>query len=153
MEDLCKDVVAEWHGDLAFIGRNEAGGTVQMGTLNGKPGIGPMEMLLLGIAGCTGIDVVSTLKKQRQPLKDLKIKVRGIRSGKHPRVYTEIEVIYLLWGDGLDPAAVERAIKLSEEKYCSASAMMRSTAKIRSTYRLVTADEQPAVAVEQIVKT
>jgi putative redox protein len=147
MEDLCKDIIAEWHGDLAFMGRNEAGGTVQMGTLNGKPGIGPMEMLLLGIAGCTGIDVVSTLKKQRQPLKDLKIRVRGIRSDNHPRVYTEIEVIYLLWGDGLDPAAVERAIRLSEEKYCSASAMMRSTAKIRSAYHLFASDEQPAVVV------
>lgn len=148
MEDLCKDVVAEWHGDLAFIGKNEAGGTVQMGTLNGKSGIGPMEMLLLGIAGCTGIDVVSILRKQRQPLKDLKIRVRGIRSDNHPKVYTEIEVIYQLWGDGLDPAAVERAIKLSEEKYCSASAMMRPTAKIRSTYRLFAADEQPAMMVE-----
>lgn len=147
MEDLCKDVVVEWQGDLAFLGRNESGATVQMGTLDSKPGIGPMEMLLIGVAGCTGIDVVSTLKKQRQPLQELKIKVRGQRADSHPRVYTEIEVVYLLWGDGLDPAAVERAIRLSDEKYCSASAMMRGTAKVRTAYQIFSPDEQPEVEV------
>lgn len=147
MEDLCKDVIAEWQGDLAFIGRNESGGSVQMGTLDGAPGIGPMEMLLLGVAGCTGIDVVNTLKKQRQSLQELKIKVRGKRADKHPRVYKEIEVVYLLWGDGLEPQAVERAIRLSDEKYCSASAMMRGTAKISTTYQIFPASRQPDVAV------
>ncbi len=127
---------------LAWIGRNEAGETVQMGSIDGKPGIGPMEMLLLGLAGCTGIDVVNTLKKQRQMLKELKIKVRGIRADTHPRVYTEIEVIYLLWGDGLNPAAVERAIRLSDNKYCSASAMMRPTAQIRTSYRIFASTER-----------
>lgn len=147
MEDLCKDVIVEWQGDLAFLGRNESGGSVQMGTLDGVPGIGPMEMLLLGVAGCTGIDVVSTLKKQRQPLQELKIKVRGRRADDHPRVYKEIEIVYLLWGHGLDPAAVERAIRLSDEKYCSASAMMRSTAKVRTTYRIFSPNEQAEIEV------
>jgi putative redox protein len=147
MEDSCKDVIIEWKGDLAFLGRNESGGTVQMGTLDGRPGIGPMEMLLLGVAGCTGIDVVSTLKKQRQPLQELKIKVWGRRADNHPRVYNEIEVVYLLWGDGLDPAAVERAIRLSDEKYCSASAMMRGTAEVRTTYRIFLPGDQPEAEV------
>jgi putative redox protein len=138
MDESSKEVVVEWAGDLAFIGRNPSGASVQMGTLNGDPGISPMELLLVGVAGCTGIDVVSTLKKQRQPLQDLKIKVLGKRADTHPRVYTEIEIIYLLWGEGLDPIAVERAIRLSEEKYCSASAMMQATAVVHTSYQIFT---------------
>lgn len=147
MDDSCKDIIVEWQKDLAFLGRNESGGSVQMGTLDGEPGIGPMEMLLMGVAGCTGIDVVSTLKKQRQPLQELKIKVRGQRADQHPRVYLEIDIVYLLWGDGLDPAAVERAIRLSDEKYCSASAMMRGTAEVRTTYQIFSPNKQPELEV------
>lgn len=139
-DDAWREVVAEWQGDSAFIGRNPGGGTVQMGTLEGKPGVSPMELLLIGVAGCTGVDVASILTKKRQPLKALKVKVRGKRAETHPRVYTEIEVTYLIWGDGIDPKAVEQAIQLSEEKYCSASAMMRGVAEIRSSYRLLPSD-------------
>lgn len=137
MDDEWREVIAEWKGDSAFIGRDPAGGEVQMGTLNGRPGISPMELLLVGLAGCTGVDIASILTKKRQPLQDLKVCVRGKRANAHPKVYTEIEVIYLLWGDGINPAAVEQAIQLSEEKYCSASAMMRNMACIRSSYRIL----------------
>jgi putative redox protein len=100
-----------------------------------------MEMLLLGLAGCTGMDVVSILKKKRQDLQAFKIRVRGKRAEQHPRVYTLIEVTYLLWGENLDAKAVERAIELSEKKYCSASAMLNAVAEIRSSYEIYAPEE------------
>jgi putative redox protein len=136
MEENWRQVVAEWQGGMGFIGCNQAGGEVQIGTIDGKPGVGPMEMLLLGLAGCTGMDIVSILEKKRQDLRDLKISVRGKRADTYPKVYTEIEVEYLLWGEDLDPKAVEQAIELSEHKYCSASIMLGATAKVTTSYTI-----------------
>lgn len=147
MDNSWKEVFAEWQGDLSFLGQNQSGGQVQMGSLGEDPGIGPMELVLISLAGCTGIDVVSTLRKQRQPLENLKVQVRGKRAVPHPRVYTEIEIIYLLWGKGLKQEAIERAIRLSEEKYCSVSAMMQPTAKIHTSYRIFAPDEHSEQAV------
>lgn len=137
-----KEVVAEWQpglpeGALAFIGRNESGGTVQMGTIDQTPGISPMELVLVGLAGCTGYDVASILAKKRKVLNRFLVKVRGMRAQSHPKVYTEIEVEYLIWGD-VDAASVEQAIALSEEKYCSVSAMLASSAKIKTSYQILT---------------
>jgi putative redox protein len=131
-----KEVVAEWAGGSAFIGRNQAGGSVQIGEIAGQPGIGPMEMLLLGAAGCTGMDIVSILGKKRQKIERFEVRVRGLRADEHPKVYTDIEVAYHLWGVDIEPAAVEQAIRLSEEKYCSASVMLRAVARITSIYEL-----------------
>jgi putative redox protein len=91
-----------------------------------------MELLLAGLAGCTGMDIASILTKQRQPFVDLKVQVRGKRASDYPKVFTELEVTYLLWGEGLDPKAVERAIQLSEERYCSVGIMLGR--KLRSTH-------------------
>jgi putative redox protein len=136
MADDWREVVAEWRGDLGFLGKNLSGGAVQMGSVNDQPGISPMEMLLLGVAGCTGMDVASILMKKRQNLTELKITVRGRRATEPPRVYKEIEVIYELWGEALDPQMVSQAIELSETKYCSASAMLRAAAELRSSFRI-----------------
>lgn len=141
MKDQWREIEAEWQGGGAFIGKNPRGGAVQMGTFNDKPGISPMEMLLVGLAGCTGVDIVDILEKKRQPLKALKVKVRGNRCEEYPKIFTEIEVTYLIWGDDIDPQAVERAIQLSEEKYCSVSAMLRSAAKIKSSYQILKTGE------------
>ncbi|HIE57741.1 MAG TPA: OsmC family peroxiredoxin [Anaerolineales bacterium] len=126
---------------MGFIGQNTRGGTVQMGEIDGQPGIAPMEMLLLGLAGCTGVDVAHILRKKRAHLDDLEITVRAWRADQHPKVYVEIEIQYLLWGD-LKPKDVEQAIQLSEEKYCSASAMLGKTAKIHSTYKILPPEER-----------
>jgi putative redox protein len=134
MADEWREVVANWQGDLGFIGKNISGGTVQMGAMQGEPGISPMEMLLLGVAGCTGMDVASILAKMRQNLVDLRITVRGKRAETHPRIYTEIEVYYELWGYALDPKMVSDAIELSEVKYCSASAMLKASAELCSSF-------------------
>lgn len=135
--DEWREVVVEWRGEMGFVGRNPAGGKVQMGTIDGQPGASPMELLLMGVAGCTGMDVASMLTKQRQDLQDLQLQVRGKRAETHPRVYTEIEITYILWGHNLDQVAIERAIQLSEEKYCSASAMLGAVASIRSSYQIL----------------
>jgi putative redox protein len=137
MAEQWREIEAEWLTGGAFIGRNEAGGTVQMGNLDDKPGISPMEMLLVGLAGCTGVDIVDILKKKRQPMTAIKVKVRGKKAEDFPKVYREIEVEYLIYGRDIEPKAVERAIQLSEEKYCSVSAMLRLSADIRSTYQII----------------
>jgi putative redox protein len=142
MSDQWREIEAEWKGGGAFIGSNLTGGTVQMGRLNEIPGISPMEMILVGLAGCTGVDIVDILQKKRQPLQALKVKVRGKKADDFPKIYTEIEVSYLVWGEGIDPQAVERAIQLSEEKYCSVSAMLRQSAQIRTSYQILTSEIQ-----------
>lgn len=141
MSSEWKEVVAEWQGEMAFIGKNQTGGSVQMGVIDGQPGVSPMELLLVGLAGCTGIDVAHILKKKRAVLDDLKVRVRAKRADDHPMVYTQIEIEYLLWGQNLDPKAVEQAIELSEEKYCSASAMLGKTAELHSSYRILASGE------------
>jgi putative redox protein len=143
MTEQWKEIEAEWQGGGVFIGRNEAGGTVQMGKLGEIPGISPMELILVGLAGCTGVDIADILAKKRQPLKALKVTVRGKKAEDFPMVYKEIEVTYLIWGEGIDPKAVERAIQLSEEKYCSVSAMLRCSAEIRSSYQILV--EEPSM--------
>ncbi len=137
MVDQWREIEAEWQGGSTFVGKNPKGGTVQMGMLNERPGVSPMELILVGLAGCTGVDIVDILQKKRQPLQALKVNVRGKRREEHPKIFTEIEVTYLIWGEGIEPNAVERAIQLSEEKYCSVSGMLRSAAQIKLTYRIL----------------
>jgi putative redox protein len=146
-----KEIVAEWKGESTFVALNSDGGMVQMGPMDGKPGMGPMQLLLAGLAGCTGMDIASILKKKRQPLQNLQVKVRGKRANDTPHVYTQIEVEYLLWGEGLDPSAIEQAIQLSEEKYCSVGIMLGAAAPISLTYRILTSEEGIS-KVEEIIK-
>jgi putative redox protein len=137
MTDNWRKIEAEWQSESAFIGRNGAGGSVQMGKREGKPGISPVEMVLMGLAGCTGIDIVDILRKMRQPFEAVKIKVSGKQAPEYPMIYTEIEVTYFIWAEGISQKAVERAIQLSEDKYCSVSAMLRPSAYIHSSYRIL----------------
>ena len=136
------EVKATWQGEMGFLGENADGGTMQIGEFGEKKGIGPMQMLLLGVAGCTGMDIVSILKKKRLNLTDFQVKVRAFRASTYPMVYTEIHLEYLLWGEGLSNKDVEQAIQLSEEKYCSAGIMMRKAAPIYSSYRILKPGEK-----------
>ena len=113
-----------------------------MGKINEQPGISPMELLLAGLAGCTGGDIASILTKQRQPFVDLKVRVRGKKASDYPMVFTEFEVTYLLWGEGIEANAVERAIQLSEEKYCSVGIMLGKAAPVHSSYRILKPGEE-----------
>ena len=141
MADQWREIEAEWQGGGTFIGQNPSGGKVQMGKLNEQPGISPMELILVGLAGCTGVDIVDILQKKREPLKALKVKVRGRKADDWPKIYKEIEVTYLIWGDGIKSQSVEQAIQLSEEKYCSVSLMLKPVAEIRSSYKIFGPDE------------
>lgn len=144
MTNEWKEVTATWQDDLTFIGENVEGGTVQMGMLNGKPGIKPMQLMLTGLAGCTGIDIVTILQKKKVSLTDFKVRVRGKRAESYPMVYTNIEVEYLLWAENLRPKDVEQAIELSEQKYCSVSIMLGKTASIHSSYKILKPGETEA---------
>jgi putative redox protein len=136
MNDEWKEITADWCGESTFVGKNQSGGTVQMGSLEGKAGVSPMEMLLVALAGCTGMDIVSILTKKRQQPQDFQLKVRGKRAADFPKIWSEIEVTYHLWGDNITPKDVEQAIELSEEKYCSVGIMLGAAAKISSNYVL-----------------
>jgi putative redox protein len=129
------EINAVWKDEMAFIGKNAAGGTVQMGTLDGKPGVGPMTLLLMAVAGCTGEDIISILKKKRLAPVNMEIRVRGKRATEYPMVWTDIHLTYLIWGESIPAKVVEQAIQLSEEKYCSVGLMLGRVAKITSEYR------------------
>jgi putative redox protein len=140
---LWKEINAGWDGADGYLARNKAGGTVLMGkSKDGQPGVGPMELLLTGLAGCTAMDIIDILKKKRQVPTDFKVKVRGNQKiDAYPMVFTEFEVEYLLWGENLVTKDVEQAIRLSEEKYCSVGGTLAKAGPIRSTYRLLKAGE------------
>jgi putative redox protein len=139
-----KEINAAWDGADGYIAENKAGATVLMGKdKDGKPGIGPMEMLLVGLAGCTAMDIIDILKKTRQVPASFQVKVRGNqKTDSYPMVFTTFQIEYLLWGDNLKQKDVEQAIQLSEEKYCSVGGTLAKAAPIHSTYRLLKTGEQ-----------
>jgi putative redox protein len=96
----------------------------------------PLELVLLSLAGCTTMDVVSILQKKRQPFTGLQVKVSAERAEEHPKVYTQIHLEFLVQGQGVKPQAVERAIELSQTKYCPAAAMLSKAVNITTSYRI-----------------
>jgi putative redox protein len=100
-------------------------------------GASPMELLLISLAGCTAMDVVSILRKKRQNVTGFAIRIHGDRSTEHPKVFTNFEIEYIVRGVDVDPAAVERSIQLSTENYCSAHAMLEKAARISTKYSIV----------------
>jgi putative redox protein len=141
MENIWREISTSWQGGTAFLGTNKDGAQVQIGKLEGQEGIGPMEAVLVALAGCTGDDVLAILKKKRQRVTDFKINVRGLRAENPPKVYTEIHVEYILRGDDLKEKDVEQAIRLSEDKYCSVGQMLGKTAKITTSFEVLTSSE------------
>jgi putative redox protein len=119
---------------MSFVGTASSGFSLPLDTSVEQGGDGggfrPLELLLVGLGGCTGMDVISILEKKRQNITSFEIRIDGERAVDHPRVYTAITLEYVFGGTNIDPAALERAVSLSEEKYCSAMAMLRKTAKI-----------------------
>ena len=100
-------------------------------------GLRPMEMVLLGLGGCTAIDVLHMLRKGRQPITDMRVELDAERADDAPKVFTRIHVHFVLTGGGLDPHKIERAIKLSATKYCSASMMLNKTAEMTHDFEIV----------------
>jgi putative redox protein len=125
-----------WVEDRRFVGQATSGHAIVVDGGAEKLGPSPMELLLVGMAGCTAYDVIGILQKKRQAVTGLQVTARAERAEEPPRVYTTIEVEYLVRGRGIKAKAVEDAIRLSEEKYCSASIMLGKTARIATTFRI-----------------
>lgn len=138
----------KWVEGVSFVGETESGHAV---VIDGAPehggrnrGMRPMEMVLLGAAACTAFDVVLILRKARQAVADCSVDADAQRAETDPRVFTRIHLKYTVAGRGLDPAHVERAVKLSKDKYCSATLMLAKTAEITWELAIVEGDRLPA---------
>lgn len=127
--------------DMAFIAEAGSGHTVMLDAAEhgGGHDLGfrPMELLLVGLSGCTAMDVISILRKKRQEVTAYEVRVRGERAEDHPMVFTEITVEHIVTGHQVSPEAVARAIELSETRYCGAGAMLGKTAHLRHTYHII----------------
>ena len=135
------NISVNWVDGMLMVGKSHSGHSITMdgpSEIGGENlGVRPMEMLLLGVAGCTMIDVVTTLKKMRQDLMHLKTEVNAERADDHPKVFTNIHIHFELKGKDLDSKKVDKAISLSAEKYCSASIMLGKTATITHDFEIV----------------
>jgi len=134
----------KWIENVCFMGESETGHAV---VLDGAPeaggrnlGMRPMEMLLIGMGACTSFDVVTILKKSRQPVTDCVAEISAERANEIPKVFTKIHVHFVVTGKGLNPAQVERAVKLSAEKYCSASIMLGKAAEVTHDFEIAEAE-------------
>lgn len=129
---------------MRFTGTADSGHEVVMDaspTVGGdNSGARPMELILVGLCGCTAMDVISILRKKRQSVSDLQVKAHADQANAHPRVFTNIELEYIVTGKDIDPKAVERAIQLSTERYCPAQAMLGQVSQMTSTYRIILED-------------
>jgi putative redox protein len=136
-----KNVTIKWAGKMTFIAEASSGNTLTMdgGADIGGLGLGhsPMDLLLMGAGGCASIDVVMILEKGRNDITDCSVKVTGKRSDEMPKVYTEIHMHFVVTGTHLKETAVERAVKLSMDKYCSASATLAKAAKLTYDWEVI----------------
>ena len=134
---------AVWKGDMAFTGINDEGFLLPMdakANVGGKDlGFQPLQLLAIGLAGCTGMDVISILQKKRQDVTGFQVNAEVESATEHPKVFTNIILTYTVKGRNLDLQAVERAVELSETKYCGAQAMLNRTAEI--THKIVLVEE------------
>ncbi len=134
----------KWVEQVSFLGETESNHAVLM---DGSPAAGgrnlgprPMEMLLLGAGGCTSFDVIAILKKRRQSVSDCYVTLEAERSETIPNVFTKIHMHFVVKGKNIKPEAVEKAIKLSADKYCSASIMLGATAEMTHDFEVIQAD-------------
>jgi putative redox protein len=139
-----------WLEGVSFVAETGSGHAI---VVDGAPeqggrnvGIRPMELVLAGAAACTAFDVVLILRRARQPVADCVVEADAERAPVEPKVFTHIHLRYVIAGRGLDPHQVERAVKLSKEKYCSATLMLAKSAEITYEVEIVDADALPAPA-------
>jgi putative redox protein len=126
---------------LQFVGEASSGHAIVM---DGDPEVGgsdtgmrPMELLLVALGGCSGMDVISILRKKKQKVTSLEMEVKGKKAEKYPKKYTDIEIQFVVKGKDISEDAVKRAVELSMEKYCSVKATLEGTAKIDFSYKIV----------------
>jgi len=135
-----KAIVKQIKG-CSFIGKADSNHWVAIDTPKDTCGSdaasSPMELVLLALGGCSGADVVSILDKKKVSLKGFEINIDAERAESYPMVYTKINLEYVFYGQNIDPKHVERAIALSQEKYCSVSAMLKPSVSITSSYKII----------------
>ena len=131
----------KWLDHMSFVGESDSGHSVVM---DGPPddggrnmGVRPMEMVLLGMGGCTAFDVVHILKKARQEITDCWVELEAERATEVPKVFTKIHAHYVIKGKGLDNKKVERAVNMTAEKYCSVSIMLAATVEISHDFEVI----------------
>ncbi len=136
--------VVKWLDNMSFVGESESGHSVVM---DGPPesggrnlGIRPMEMVLLGMGGCTAFDVVLILKRQRQAITDCYVELTSERAEEAPKVFTKIHVHYVVKGKNLDDKKVARAVDMTAEKYCSVSIMLAKSVDVTHDYEIIDAE-------------
>ena len=145
------DVVLNWKGKMSFEGVSDSGFTQKMDTDEAAGGANtaarPIEFIALGLAGCTGMDVISILQKKKQSISNFQVQVHAQRADEHPKVISSAVIEYLVTGKDVDEAAVLRAIELSVEKYCPAHAMLSKAFPMQMVYRIF--DEGGKTIVKQ----
>lgn len=133
-------VMVDWRGGMGFESTAQSGTLIKMDASlehgGEDDGARPMELLLMSLAGCTGMDVISILRKKRQDVTGFQLKVDGVRSEEHPKIYTDITITYIVTGRNLDREAVARSVELSVTKYCSVFAMLSKAATMHTRYEV-----------------
>ncbi|MCP5371384.1 MAG: OsmC family protein [Hyphomicrobiales bacterium] len=131
----------KWIDNMAFMGKSESGHGLVMDARQefGGTNLGPspMELMLLGAGGCTSIDLISILKKARQQVTDVEVKLTAERAPEPPKVFTKVHMHFVVIGQGVSAKHVERALNLSAETYCSASIMLGKTAEMSHSFEIV----------------
>ena len=141
MSENTKSGHVVWEGQgLAFRAIGGSGYQIRFDSPAGPSGVSPMELVAVASAACTASDVISILQKKQQKVTGFEVNIVGIRAADHPRVFTEIDLEYVVIGQSVDPAAVERAIELSLTRYCSVNKMLENTVKINHRQRIIEAE-------------
>jgi putative redox protein len=135
------DAKVVWKSGLAFEGSSDSGHIVPLDGFAAVGGEGkgfrPMELMAVSLAGCTAMDVISILQKMKQDVTKFEVKVKADRAEEHPKVFTNIVLEYVVTGKNIDREAVEKAVNLSETRYCSSQAMLRKAVPIQSTITII----------------
>lgn len=130
----------KWLDGMALLGKGETNHWIPMDSSKDSGGFNtgsrPLELLLIGLGGCTGMDVISILKKKRVPFDDFEISLNAERAETHPKVFTKINIKFTIYGENIKETDVARAIELSETKYCPATAMLNHTVKIETSFEI-----------------
>ncbi|MGC8971476.1 MAG: OsmC family protein [bacterium] len=119
---------------LKFTGHIEGSPDIFMDSESGPT---PMELVLVALGGCTGMDIISILQKMRQDVKNFEINLLAERANEHPKVFTKINLEYVVYGTNIDENAVKRAIELSQEKYCSVGGMLKKAVELTYSYKII----------------
>ena len=139
--------IVHFAGSDFFVGVTPSGHAQAIETDSARASAAtPMELLLIALGSCTGVDVISILKKQRQQVTDYRIEVSGERREEFPKSYTRLYVKHIVRGHGVSEAALAHAIELSDTKYCSVAATLRGSAEIVTSYEIVKEDQENAPA-------